>query len=299
MATIDTVLESSTPIARPRSRDCSSSSQIKSVSTDPAFAGECARAADWLAAELARHRLRRRVRATAGHPMVVAHAKAARATCRICCSMAITTCSRPTRSTSGRADPFGRELVEAPTGKQIFGARRRRRQGPADDLRRGVPRLSGNRRPAVRRDHPARRRGGDRLAVAAGFPRRQQGRTAGRPDARLRHRHVGPHDAGDHHHAARAGARGSRSSAPPSAICIPASSAARRSIPFACSRKSSPTCTTTRAASRFPASTTASPNCRKRSPSNGASSSSTSRNFSATSACRVPAGEAGPQRART
>ena len=130
------------------------------------------------------------------------------ATRRMCCSTAITTCSRSIpcdlwthRSVRARA---GRR----PSGERIVGARRLRRQGPADDLRRGLPRLPRDRRPALRRDGPVRGRGGDGLALAARLPGGQQGRAQGRPRARLRHRHVGRRDAGHHHHAARPGARG-------------------------------------------------------------------------------------------
>ncbi len=48
---------------------------IRSVSTDPAFAGECVKAANWLADELKTIGFSAQVRPTAGHPMVVAHAK--------------------------------------------------------------------------------------------------------------------------------------------------------------------------------------------------------------------------------
>ena len=48
--------------------------RIPSVSTDPAYAGDCARAADWLAGDLARMGFAARVEPTGGHPLVVAHA---------------------------------------------------------------------------------------------------------------------------------------------------------------------------------------------------------------------------------
>lgn len=51
---------------------------IPSISTDPAFASHCDRAADWLAAELTELGFAASVRPTAGRAMVVAHAKAAR-----------------------------------------------------------------------------------------------------------------------------------------------------------------------------------------------------------------------------
>lgn len=51
---------------------------IPSVSTDPAFAKECARAGQWLVDELKGLGFDASLRPTAGHPMVVAHAKAKR-----------------------------------------------------------------------------------------------------------------------------------------------------------------------------------------------------------------------------
>jgi acetylornithine deacetylase/succinyl-diaminopimelate desuccinylase-like protein len=53
--------------------------RIPSISTDAAFAGECRRAAEWLAAELSTLGFDASVRPTTGRPMVVAHSDAARA----------------------------------------------------------------------------------------------------------------------------------------------------------------------------------------------------------------------------
>jgi acetylornithine deacetylase/succinyl-diaminopimelate desuccinylase-like protein len=47
---------------------------IKSISTDPAYAAECQRAADWLVHELAAEGFAAVARPTPGHPVVVAHA---------------------------------------------------------------------------------------------------------------------------------------------------------------------------------------------------------------------------------
>jgi acetylornithine deacetylase/succinyl-diaminopimelate desuccinylase-like protein len=47
---------------------------IPSISTDPAYAQDCARAADWLVKELSSLGFDASARATGGHPMVVAHA---------------------------------------------------------------------------------------------------------------------------------------------------------------------------------------------------------------------------------
>ena len=51
--------------------------RIPSISTDPAYKTDCARAADWLAADLATLGFDAASRPTPGHPMVVAHAKGA------------------------------------------------------------------------------------------------------------------------------------------------------------------------------------------------------------------------------
>ena len=47
--------------------------RIKSISTDPAYAGECRKAAEWLVADLKTIGFDASVRVTPGHPMVVAH----------------------------------------------------------------------------------------------------------------------------------------------------------------------------------------------------------------------------------
>ncbi len=53
--------------------------RFKSISTDPAYAPECAGAADWLVGQLQALGFTAASRKTAGHPMVVAKAKAVRA----------------------------------------------------------------------------------------------------------------------------------------------------------------------------------------------------------------------------
>ena len=53
--------------------------KIQSVSTDPAYKDECQKCAGWLAADLNGIGFEASVRPTPGHPMVVAHARAARA----------------------------------------------------------------------------------------------------------------------------------------------------------------------------------------------------------------------------
>ena len=51
---------------------------IPSISTDPAYAGECVRAAEWLCSELVTLGFEASVRPTAGRPMVVGHSRAGR-----------------------------------------------------------------------------------------------------------------------------------------------------------------------------------------------------------------------------
>src|SRR5687767_12060030 len=47
--------------------------RIQSISTDPAYAAECKKAAEWLADDLKTIGFDAGVRSTPGHPMVVAH----------------------------------------------------------------------------------------------------------------------------------------------------------------------------------------------------------------------------------
>jgi acetylornithine deacetylase/succinyl-diaminopimelate desuccinylase-like protein len=78
MATIDAVLtaiDANLDASKERLFDLL---RIQSVSTDPAFAAECRRAADWLVHELKALGFDAEVRATPGHPIVVGHAKAKR-----------------------------------------------------------------------------------------------------------------------------------------------------------------------------------------------------------------------------
>jgi acetylornithine deacetylase/succinyl-diaminopimelate desuccinylase-like protein len=50
--------------------------RIPSISTDPAYAGECRKAAEWLKAELAGLGVEARLSETGGHPVVLGHARA-------------------------------------------------------------------------------------------------------------------------------------------------------------------------------------------------------------------------------
>ena len=242
--------------------------RIPSISTDPAYAGDCRRAAEWLRGDLdGASASRRRVRETLGHPVVLGHAAEARRAAR--------PVLRPLRRAAGRsARPVGDAALRAAhrrrcaDGRKVIrGARRLRRQGPGHDLPRGLPRLEGDdgELPVgitvlIEGAEENGSQGPARIA------RGQQGRAQGRFRARLRHRHVGPR------HAARSRPRCAASSTAEIIVALrrprPAfrpRSAARRATRSACWRASSPTCTTTTAASRCPASTTACPRRRPRS----------------------------------
>ena len=257
--------------------------KIPSVSAVPAHFPDCDRAADWLVADLRAIGFEVAKHPTEGRPMVVGHIKAARRESPHVLFTAITTSSRPTRSTSGARRRSSRRSSPA---RAASGCRPRRlgRQGPVDDLRRGLPRLPEVRRPALRGHGAHRGRRGDRLAVAARLPRQERQDAQGRHRPRLRHRDVGPDDAGDHHRAARhRRRRGDPDGRQPRPALGRLRRRRRESDPRS-RRASSAACTTPTAPSRCRASTTASRSFPRRSWSSGRGSISTPAPFSATSA---------------
>ena len=78
MASIDTVLGKLDANAEAALGRLFELMAIPSISTDPAYAEDCSKAADWLAAELGRVGFTASSRPTAGRPMVVGHAKGSR-----------------------------------------------------------------------------------------------------------------------------------------------------------------------------------------------------------------------------
>ncbi len=101
--------------------------EIPSVSTDPAYAGECARAAGWLAQELKSIGFEASVRETAGHPMVVGKAKAARPDVPHLLFYGHYDVQPPDPLELWDSPPFAPRIVETSPGKQICG------RGAADD----------------------------------------------------------------------------------------------------------------------------------------------------------------------
>jgi acetylornithine deacetylase/succinyl-diaminopimelate desuccinylase-like protein len=100
---------------------------IKSISTDPQFAGECRHAAEWLANELQKIGIAASVRPTEGHPMVVGKIKAARADAPHVLFYGHYDVQPPDPLALWQTSPFEPRLVEASTGKQIVA------RGAADD----------------------------------------------------------------------------------------------------------------------------------------------------------------------
>ncbi len=101
--------------------------EIPSVSTDPAYAAECAKAAEWLAAELKSIGFQASVRATEGHPVVAAHAKAERPDVPHLLFYAHYDVQPPDPLDLWESPPFEPRIEEAGTGKRIVA------RGAADD----------------------------------------------------------------------------------------------------------------------------------------------------------------------
>ena len=100
---------------------------IPSVSTDPTYAQACRNAADWLKSELESLGFEASVRPTAGHPMVVGHAKAGRAGAPHVLFYGHYDVQPPDPLDLWQTPPFEPRLAEAPNGPQIVG------RGTSDD----------------------------------------------------------------------------------------------------------------------------------------------------------------------
>ncbi len=101
--------------------------KIRSISTDPAYRDECARAAAWLASELKGIGFDASVRATTGNPMVVAHARSANANAPHVLFYGHYDVQPVDPLELWEDDPFAPKIVEAEGSKRIVA------RGAADD----------------------------------------------------------------------------------------------------------------------------------------------------------------------
>ena len=101
--------------------------EIRSISADPAYKAECARAAQWLVDELNGLGFDASVRPTAGHSMVVAHARAQRADAPHVLFYGHYDVQPADPLELWETDPFAPRMVDAPEGRRIVA------RGAADD----------------------------------------------------------------------------------------------------------------------------------------------------------------------
>ncbi len=127
MASIDAVLariDANQPGAQDRLFELLA---IPSISTDPTYAPQCERAADWLVAQLNGLDFTASVRPTAGRPMVVAHTKAARRDAPHVLFYGHYDVQPVDPLSLWASDPFKPSLQEGPNGSRIVG------RGASDD----------------------------------------------------------------------------------------------------------------------------------------------------------------------
>ena len=101
--------------------------RIPSISTDPAFKGDCARAADWLVEELKTLGFQAESRPTPGHPMVVAHSGGGEAGSRRLLFYGHYDVQPVDPLSLWKRDPFDPAIEDGPRGKLIRG------RGASDD----------------------------------------------------------------------------------------------------------------------------------------------------------------------
>ena len=150
--------------------------RIKSISTDPAYAAECRRAAEWLVADLQSIGFEASVRDTPGHPMVVAHHDGDGPHVLFYGHYDV----QPVDPLDlWKADPFAPALGTGDNGQKIIAAR-----GSADDKGQLMTFVEAcraykarARQAALQGLDPVRGRGGIRLAVAEAVPARPMPRS--------------------------------------------------------------------------------------------------------------------------
>ena len=259
-------LQRSTPTARARWTACSTCCAFApSPPIPPSRPIAPAPPTGWLA-QLQGLGFEASARPTEGHPMVVAKAKAARADAPHVLIYGHYDVQPVDPINLWQTDPFAPRLMEAEPGRPANrGAGRRRRQGPAHDACRSLPRLRANGGLPCNITILFEGEEESGSTVAARLPRRQWQGTEGRPHAGLRHRHVGPRHAADHLRCCAAWCWKKSSSRRQPRPAFRHVRRRRRSIRSMCCRESSPACMTRPDASPCPISTTASRSCPTRS----------------------------------
>jgi hypothetical protein len=143
--------------------------RLKSISTDPAYAAETRKCAEWHAADLASIGFKAEVRETPGHPVVLAKEHSATGTKVLFYGHYDVQPADPLELWTD--EPFDPVIVTLPDGSKEIRGRGRRTTRASSDLCRGLPRLEGGHRQAADPDHrPAGRRGGIRRGEPAGVP---------------------------------------------------------------------------------------------------------------------------------
>ena len=170
--------------------------RVKSISTDPAYAADCRKAAEWLVAMLTDIGFDVSMRDTQGHPMVTGHHDGPEGAPHVLFYGHYDV--QPVDPLElWTSDPFQSEIREIePRRRFLTGRGTSDDKGLADDFRRGLPRLQGNRRrPAVPGQYPVRKLGGIGIEIIETVPRSASRRTEEGHGDGLRHRNVGRRDA--------------------------------------------------------------------------------------------------------
>ncbi len=129
--------------------------RIKSISADPAFAGDCKAAAEHLAKDIASLGFATDVRQTGGHPAIVGKSNGSGPATGPRVLFYGHYDVQPVDPLNLWEHPPFEPAVENPARRPQGDRRARRagRQGPAHDLRRGLPRLEGGDGRAAAADH--------------------------------------------------------------------------------------------------------------------------------------------------
>ncbi len=185
--------------------------RIPSISAQPAHADDCRRAGEWVRDQLAGLGFTANLRDTAGHPVVIAHHPGPEGYRGPHVLFYGHYDVQPVDPVDAMEQPAVRPAARGwPARQAIRGPWCGGRQGPDDDVYRGLARLAPGGRWHSRADHDGnRRRGGGGQPQPGAVPGCQSRRAAHRSGADQRYRHVGYRHAGPDHPVARHGVHAS------------------------------------------------------------------------------------------